>query len=82
MTGMRKEDLGGWLTVWDDWLPLPSIGPFGLEFGFLACHVVILPLTFYCAEVVEKVFDAPSVEVSRWCYDQVTAKSNEVTTSA
>lgn len=76
--GVRTESLGGWLAAYDNWLPLPSIGPFGLEFGFLASHLVILPVTFYCAEMVEKAFDAPSVRASRWCYEKLTVTPSPV----
>lgn len=75
ITGQRTETFGGWLAAYDNWLPLPSIGPFGLELGFLAAQLVILPVTFYCAEIVERVFDAPAVKVSRWCYELFVSRS-------
>lgn len=73
ITGQRHEAFGAWLARYDNWLPLPQFGPLGLEFSFLACHLILLPITFYCAEIVECVFDAPSVKIARWCYQRLLA---------
>lgn len=63
--------MGGWLATYDNWLPLPSIGPLGLEVSFLLPHLIILPVTFYCAELAEKLFDTPSVLIARWSYTRL-----------
>lgn len=73
ITGQRQETLGGWLAAYDNWLPLPSIGPFGLELSFLAPHIVLIPLTFYVSDIVQKVFDEPSVKAARWAYYRLLA---------
>ena len=64
----------GWLAAYNNWLPLPKAGPFGLEVPFLAANMVTLPITFYLAEVVERLVDEPSVRAARWCYMRVSAK--------
>lgn len=60
----RREHLAGWLNGF----PLPKGGPMGLELAFLLPHVVLLPLTLYCAEVVTRVVDEPSVRFPNWLY--------------
>lgn len=48
----RKEHIPGWLGKF----PLPQIGPKGLEVALLLPQLVLLPVTFYCAEVITRMF--------------------------
>jgi peptidoglycan/LPS O-acetylase OafA/YrhL len=53
---------------WINLFPLPKFGPLGMEFAFLVPHLVLLPFTFWVAEVVTKVVDEPTVKFARWAY--------------
>jgi len=66
----RKENIMGWLGKF----PLPQIGPKGLEVAFLVPHLILLPATFYCAEVVTRMFDEPSVRFPQWFYKKTLGR--------
>lgn len=53
---------------WVDRFPLPMTGPLGLEVAFLLPHVVLLPVTFWAADMVTRYFDEPAVRLAQWCY--------------
>jgi peptidoglycan/LPS O-acetylase OafA/YrhL len=55
---------------WVNCFPLSKSGPLGLEPSFLVLHLVVLPLTLWLAEIVTRVFDDPSNNVSRWLYNK------------
>lgn len=55
---------------WVNCFPLPKGGPLGLEPSFLVLHLLVLPLTLWLAEIVTRVFDDPSNNVSRWLYNR------------
>lgn len=76
VTGMSYA-ADGWLAKYNSWVPMPMIGPFGLELPFLVAQLVILPVTFYCAEIVEKCFDAPSVNIAKWCHQSCKASTDK-----
>ncbi|KAJ4303966.1 hypothetical protein N0V88_001568 [Collariella sp. IMI 366227] len=59
---------------WINIFPLPWVGPLGMEVAFLVPHLILFPVTFYCAEVVTKAFDEPSVRFPQWLYKAVTAR--------
>jgi peptidoglycan/LPS O-acetylase OafA/YrhL len=67
-TGWIKESHAKTVGWWINLLPLPKIGPLGLEFGFLVPHLILLPFTFWLAEVVTKLIDEPSMKFSHWAY--------------
>ncbi|KAL4959063.1 acyltransferase family protein [Aspergillus stella-maris] len=58
---------------WIDRLPLPRIGPLGMEVSFLAPHLILLPVTLWLAEVVTRVVDGPSVQFASWLYAKFLA---------
>ncbi|KAK0622585.1 acyltransferase family-domain-containing protein [Immersiella caudata] len=66
----RKEHIPGWLGKF----PLPQIGPKGLEVAFLLPNLVLLPVTFYCAEVVTRMFDEPSVRFPQWFHKKTLGR--------
>jgi len=66
--GWPRGDHGDVLKAWTNLVPLPKTGPLGLELGFLLPHLLILPVTFWVAEISTKLFDGPSVSFSRWFY--------------
>jgi peptidoglycan/LPS O-acetylase OafA/YrhL len=63
---------------WVDIFPLSHKGPLGLEFAFLAPHIIILPFTLWLAEVVTKLADEPSVKFSQWLYNKALGRPSPV----
>lgn len=55
---------------WINTMPLSKAGPLGLDVAFLAPQIVLLPLTFWLAEILTKLVDEPSVRFSQWLYHQ------------
>lgn len=53
---------------WVDRFPLPKKGPLGLEVAFLLPHIVLLPVTFWAAEMVMRWLDEPAVKFAQWLY--------------
>ncbi|KAK3368517.1 acyltransferase family-domain-containing protein [Podospora didyma] len=69
-TDTQAEHLSGWV----DKFPLPKTGPLGLEVSFLIPHLIILPVTIYCAELVTRGIDEPSVKFPQWLYRITTGR--------
>lgn len=63
--GYAPEQRAG-LAWWVDGFPLPMAGPFGLEVAFLLPHLVLLPVTFWAAEMVVRWVDEPAVRFAQW----------------
>lgn len=63
----RTDNLEG-LKDWMNLYPISKAGPLGLEPSFLLPHLVILPFTFWLAEIATKLFDEPSVKFSQWAF--------------
>lgn len=61
------------IPQWVDRFPLPKYGPMGLEVAFLLPHLVLLPVTFWCAEVVTRFIDEPAVRFAQWFYRRTLA---------
>ncbi|RAL14176.1 uncharacterized protein BO97DRAFT_404536 [Aspergillus homomorphus CBS 101889] len=53
---------------WINRLPLPRVGPLGLEVSFLVPQLILLPVTLWLAEIVTKWIDEPSVRLAQWLY--------------
>ncbi|KAI1076658.1 acyltransferase family-domain-containing protein [Whalleya microplaca] len=66
------------LPQWVNRLELPKAGPLGLEFSFLAPHLVLLPLTIWLAELVTRLIDEPSVWLAQWLYGRLIGRSHRV----
>ncbi|MCJ1440174.1 MAG: hypothetical protein MMC23_000657 [Stictis urceolatum] len=47
-------------------MPLPRVGPAGLEPAFLLAHVVLLPATLWVSNIVTVLIDEPSVKFAGW----------------
>lgn len=56
------------LSSWINAFPMSKAGPMGLEPAFLAPQIILLPVTFWLAEVVTRLFDEPSVKIANWVY--------------
>jgi peptidoglycan/LPS O-acetylase OafA/YrhL len=72
--GWPKDARLTYLPQWFNIFPLPKSGPLGLEPAFLVPHLILLPVTFYLAEVVTRAFDEPSVRFPQWLYKAVTTR--------
>ncbi|KAI4142314.1 MAG: hypothetical protein LQ340_007384 [Diploschistes diacapsis] len=73
--GWPKESHNNGLPRWYNQVPLPRIGPLGLEISFLLPHIILLPTTLWVAELVTKIFDEPSVKFAAWLYGKTLARS-------
>lgn len=71
-TGWAQEWQLAEIPGWIDRVPLPRIGPLGLEFNFLVPHLILFPVTLWLAEVGTTMFDEPSINFSRWLYAKAT----------
>ncbi|KAF4294485.1 hypothetical protein KXV52_009605 [Aspergillus fumigatus] len=58
---------------WINRLPLPTLGPFGLELNFLIPQLILLPLTLWLAEVTTRLVDEPAVRFSQRMYQEALA---------
>ncbi|KAB5530395.1 acyltransferase family-domain-containing protein [Coniochaeta sp. 2T2.1] len=67
-TGWWKGEHEANLPGWVDAFRLPKTGPLGLEVSFLVPQLVLLPLTFWFAEVATRMFDEPAVRFAQWVY--------------
>ncbi|KUJ06584.1 uncharacterized protein LY89DRAFT_692396 [Mollisia scopiformis] len=67
-TGWFRDVHQGGIPNWVNALPMSKAGPLGMEVGFLVPHLILLPVTFWLAELVTKLFDEPSVTFSQWLY--------------
>ncbi|KAK4226569.1 acyltransferase 3 [Podospora fimiseda] len=59
------------MEAWSNKFPLPMGGPLGLEPAFLLPQLILLPLTFWVADVVTRMVDEPTVKFSAWMYKRV-----------
>ena len=71
--GDHTEELKAWANL----LPLPKTGPLGLELAFLLPQMILLPLTFWVADVVTRGVDEPSVRFAAWLYRRMTGGTAE-----
>lgn len=71
--GWPRDSHAAGIPGWVGLYPLSKAGPYGLEFSFLACHVILFPLTLWVAELATKMFDEPSVQVAQWAYRKTLA---------
>jgi len=71
LTGVQKPEMGGRFGMmagrWsgERWWPLPDVGLYGLEPNFMFCAVTSILVFLYIAEIGTKMFDTPSVRISR-----------------
>ncbi|KAH8817077.1 acyltransferase family-domain-containing protein [Xylogone sp. PMI_703] len=68
--GWARETQALTLQGWINAFPLSKSGPLGFEPGVLLPHLILLPLTFWIAEIVTKVFDENSVKFAQWLYNK------------
>ncbi|KAI9712020.1 MAG: hypothetical protein M1820_001728 [Bogoriella megaspora] len=66
--GYSREPSLSHLAGYFNIFPLPAAGPLGLEVRFLLPHMILLPTTFWFAELVTRAFDTPSNNFVQWLY--------------
>lgn len=66
--GWRRDSHALGIPQWVDAFPLSKVGPFGIEFSYLAVHLVVLPVTLWLSEIATTLFDEPSVRFAQWAY--------------
>ena len=82
LTGVKKIEswdtdtlaIWGWYSNrWYDasWWPFTDQGTYGMEPNFLVSQFLCVMVSLYVAEMATKMFDVPSVKVSRWFYGMV-----------
>lgn len=67
-----REMLAGWANK----LPLPTVGPLGLEPAFLVPHLILLPTTLALASFVTRTVDEPSVKFAQWLWKLMHKKED------
>merc|ERR1711964_806520 len=55
------------MPQWSNAFPLSMAGPLGLEFAFLMPHIILLPVTFWLAEIVTRFVEILLLSLRRIC---------------
>jgi peptidoglycan/LPS O-acetylase OafA/YrhL len=71
--GLERPKHKDGIAQWVGKFPLSKKGPMGLEVAFWLPQLIILPVTFYVAEVVTKLVDEPTVKFTSWLYRKTLA---------
>lgn len=66
--GYARESHALGLPGWIDAFPLSKSGPLGFEPAVLLPQLILLPFTFWVAEITTKVFDENAVKFAQWVY--------------
>ena len=77
--GYHGEEHALTMPRWVNAFPyLPRVGPFGFETDFLACQLILFPLTLWAAELFTTFVDNPSIQLTQWIHKQFKAPSDNV----
>ncbi|CAM1507722.1 Fc.00g045700.m01.CDS01 [Cosmosporella sp. VM-42] len=74
-TGWQTEEQLQHIPHWANKFKLPRSGPIGLEVSFLVPHILLLPITFFLADMVTRCIDTPSVKFASWLYKRTLGES-------
>lgn len=69
--GLARDYHAMSIPGWVNRFQLPSIGPFGLELNFLLVHIILVPFTFWVAEISTTLIDDPSIRFTQWLYKKM-----------
>jgi peptidoglycan/LPS O-acetylase OafA/YrhL len=69
----HREHIPGWV----DAFKLPRTGPLGMEIAFLVPQLIIVPVTFWLADVVTRYVDEPAVRFAGRLYAWVLPQPGE-----
>ena len=67
-TGFSRESHALGIPGWVNKFPISKTPPFGMELAFLVPHLILLPVTFWLAEIVTTVVDEPTIKFTQWVY--------------
>lgn len=68
--GWSREDHALVVPGWSHRFPLPMWGPLGFEVSWVMAQMILLPATFWMAELVTALVDEPSIRFSQWLFRQ------------
>ncbi|CAD0105783.1 unnamed protein product [Aureobasidium uvarum] len=77
-SGRIREGHIGVVPEWINLLPLPGVGPFGLEISFLVPQLISLAFTLWLAEIVTQCLDGPSLYLTQRLYQKTMFNSGSV----
>lgn len=66
--GYARETHSSSMPSWIDIFPLSKAGLLGFEPAVLLPQIILIPLTFWVAEIGTKIFDENSVGFAQWLY--------------
>ncbi|PNS15939.1 hypothetical protein CAC42_4340 [Sphaceloma murrayae] len=72
-TGWSRESHALHLPGWTNRLPVPKFGPLGLELAFFVPNLILVPVTFWFAEIGTTLIDGPALRFGSWLYGKVKA---------
>ncbi|KAG9700480.1 hypothetical protein KCU95_g2043, partial [Aureobasidium melanogenum] len=77
-SGRIREGHIGIVPDWINLMPLPGIGPFGLEINYLVPQFICLAFTLWLAEIVTRCLDKPSLYIAQRLYQRVGLQSESL----
>jgi peptidoglycan/LPS O-acetylase OafA/YrhL len=77
-SGRIREGHIGIIPDWINLMPLPGVGPFGLEINYLVPQFISLAFTLWLAEIVTRCLDKPSLYISQSLYRKVITQSESL----
>ncbi|KAH9836905.1 Acyltransferase family [Teratosphaeria destructans] len=66
--GWSREYQAMTIPGWVNRFPLPNWGPYAMEVNFYLPHLILLPVTFWAAELGTTLIDDPSIRFAQWLY--------------
>jgi len=73
--GWSREYQAMTIPGWVNRFPLPNWGPFGLELSFLLPHLILVPVTFWVAEIGTTLIDDPAIRFVQSLYRKMLPES-------
>lgn len=77
-SGRIREGHIGIVPDWINLMPLPGVGPFGLEINYLVPQFISLAFTLWLAEIVTRCLDKPSLYVTQRLFKKVTIQNESL----
>lgn len=73
--GLSRSAHNDGIPGWVNKFPLSQKGPMGLDFAFWVLQPILIPLTFYAAEIVTRLVDEPSTRFANWTYKKTLSEN-------
>jgi len=68
--GFSREAHALTIPGWENKFSIPRVGPFGMELNFWVPQLLLLPVTFWVAEIATTVIDDNVLRFVAWLYKQ------------